>query len=1124
MNCLANPFNEVFNVEYNNPEYHYTLYYYDQAGNLVQTVPPEGVDVLEMNPTNFPGGRWEDGLKPEPNHRLKTKYRYNGLNQVVWQDSPDGGATNFYYDKIQRLRLSQNAKQDAAPAAGSGSTYAAGDFSYTKYDEQSRIIEVGQLEGYSFPTSDALKASCNDSDFPESTLTLSNITKTFYDDLTGSTPGNIIQENLRGRVVQTENENISTYYSYDVHGNVKSLAHLAPRFGMAKLDYAYDLVSGNVDQVVYQQGEEDEFRHRYLYDADNRLTHTFTSEKGGVWNQDARYFYYTHGPLARVEIGQDKVQGLDYFYTLQGWIKGVNFTGLAATIQDVEPGIDGSLTPLNNFEQNAEQNRLFGRDEMGYTLGYHENDYIPVESTMDVPPSFNDLWDGLNAEILKLNGEPGLYNGNIAAMTTYIPELGRLNNNTTQGLQSMAYQYDQLHRIIHSKSAEYNGNSWSFNNQFNSQYGYDANGNIDSLKRNAQGILVDDLTYSYPKVGINKTNNQLKDVSDGIVSNSGMNDLMTQQPGNYSYDEIGNLIKDDSEFIEDIEWTVYGKVKRVQYSAAGLSAGRNHISFSYDAAGNRLSKTIENADNETSWYMRDASGNIMAVYKSKLVPIDGLPNSPPVFAAAIYQEETPLYGSSRLGLRDYGSRYLRELDLDINSQPLYVEGEEQEPDLDFNLISGNFSSTRGNKFFELSNHLGNVLETVSDKLKGHWDGTTVGGAPPPIKFADYYEADVKSASDYYPFGWSMPGRKYQEGDYRFGFNGKENDQEWGSQVIQDYGFRIYNPSIAKFLSVDPLAPEYPELTPYQFASNSPISNIDLDGLERIFYRDVYVDEIVGIVRQRVGFAEDIYVTTYETVSLGMGQPDMITSRTFRNPYEEWVDYDKYHQDIAYRRSVELNKQKLAREFQAGSSSYLAARSNPLYGASLVTPLAELGDAGMAALDAYDGNYGQAALGFGLLLAPDVLGDVVSRAARNSSGTASYRGRTFNSFGTEVTNLQKVNNRFPINGKRYAGGRYSLDGDLGETYGGVDFSMDGFPDFSPFALQRRNKIIEIEVGLNGTSADISEANRKFKELYGEAAPTTHTFHHVEHTNKVILVPSDLHDAVKHTGGNATGKGG
>ena len=49
---------------------------------------------------------------------------------------------------------------------------------------------------------------------------------------------------------------------------------------------------------------------------------------------------------------------------------------------------------------------------------------------------------------------------------------------------------------------------------------------------------------------------------------------------------------------------------------------------------------------------------------------------------------------------------------------------------------------------------------------------------------------------------------------------------------QDYGMRIYDPRLGRFLSVDPLTKGYPELTPYQFAENSPLLNIDLDGLEK----------------------------------------------------------------------------------------------------------------------------------------------------------------------------------------------------------------------------------------------------------------------------------------------------
>jgi RHS repeat-associated protein len=95
---------------------------------------------------------------------------------------------------------------------------------------------------------------------------------------------------------------------------------------------------------------------------------------------------------------------------------------------------------------------------------------------------------------------------------------------------------------------------------------------------------------------------------------------------------------------------------------------------------------------------------------------------------------------------------------------------------------------------------------------------------------------VLMVNDYYPFGLEMPGRSVNFRGYRYGFNGKEKDDkgEWGS-THYDYGFRIYNPQIAKFLSVDPLAASYPWYTPYQFAGNTPIQAIDLDGLEEHFH-------------------------------------------------------------------------------------------------------------------------------------------------------------------------------------------------------------------------------------------------------------------------------------------------
>lgn len=120
-----------------------------------------------------------------------------------------------------------------------------------------------------------------------------------------------------------------------------------------------------------------------------------------------------------------------------------------------------------------------------------------------------------------------------------------------------------------------------------------------------------------------------------------------------------------------------------------------------------------------------------------------------------------------------------------------------------------------------------------------------GSATPPIVYylddvslesvdnynTEDYVADVQSTTDYYAFGSPMPGRNYNATSYRYGFNGKENDPEDG---YQDYGMRQYDPRLGRFPSPDPLIvsdQQYPELSPYQFAGNSPIENSDLDGLE-----------------------------------------------------------------------------------------------------------------------------------------------------------------------------------------------------------------------------------------------------------------------------------------------------
>ena len=129
----------------------------------------------------------------------------------------------------------------------------------------------------------------------------------------------------------------------------------------------------------------------------------------------------------------------------------------------------------------------------------------------------------------------------------------------------------------------------------------------------------------------------------------------------------------------------------------------------------------------------------------------------------------------------------------------------------------------GEIHYELSNHLGNVLNVITDRKIAVESTITAG-------IVDHYVADVVSYSDYYPFGMQMPGRHGSIGDYRYGFNGMEKDDEVkGENNSYDFGARIYDPRIGRWLKTDLYEPAAPSLSPYRFAANNPILYSDSDG-------------------------------------------------------------------------------------------------------------------------------------------------------------------------------------------------------------------------------------------------------------------------------------------------------
>ncbi|MDQ6609044.1 MAG: hypothetical protein M3Y85_04405, partial [Bacteroidota bacterium] len=153
--------------------------------------------------------------------------------------------------------------------------------------------------------------------------------------------------------------------------------------------------------------------------------------------------------------------------------------------------------------------------------------------------------------------------------------------------------------------------------------------------------------------------------------------------------------------------------------------------------------------------------------------------------------------------------------------------------------------------------------TGSGLLPAHLGISNRGGNTPSdykatidIEFTDGFESGEGDSFEAFITDDNSGGRpsaNVAEGgsDYRYGFNGKENDNDIeGERNSYDYGLRIYDPRIGKFLSIDPLDKKFPYWSPYHFAGDNPIRFIDLDGGEILdpFTKWVMTDVVITIIK------------------------------------------------------------------------------------------------------------------------------------------------------------------------------------------------------------------------------------------------------------------------------------
>ncbi|TND09947.1 MAG: YD repeat protein [Bacteroidetes bacterium] len=847
--CFSGDFSETFNVTYTSKEYHYTLYYFDQAGNVTRSVQPKGVTPLTgtalQDVQDYRNGVAGSTYTVPPHtngvNAFVNNYKYNSYEQITERTTADEGAYKVWYDMSGRIIATQSARQ-----AGVTSNYVYG---YIQYDNMGRTTRQGELHS----TSALTTSTAAD---PSLFLAFVNggsrheVTYSYYDESLNATIAGLFtsgQQFVRKRPTTvsfelTDDNDDDTYayashYDYDVDGTIQTviqensdLASLGQQY--KTISYDYDPLTMELELMKYQDGNPDQFFQKFYYDGNSNVSNVYSSRDGIIWSQDAKYLYYMHGPLARMETGELKVQGSDYVHTINSWMKGINSNAL-------DPASDIGKDSRNTNSYISTKTGLHGniaKDAYGFTLHYfsnaNEEDYTPINSASV------SMFGDINSQN---NTGDDLYNGTIKQMGLALMRPNGTSLPSAIGLLTWQYHYDQLDRLLTANA--YTGSSTSQystladNGDYKNAFSYDANGNIQTLFRNGttaggNQLNMDNLTYNYTS-----NTNRLSYVGDSpTLTGYYTGDIDNQSSGNYAYNASGQLIQDNQEDLPystslntGIYWNSRGRISELKRSS---TSAKPDLEFRYDGFGQRICK-IEKPRNsgltdqeewKYTYYVYNESGELMATYERKYYTVPSVS-----YTDQLNMGEWTVNGDDRLGT-EKGSSAIFTLSQKTYTFTGYTNhefttGGSLISQYHATLASDYFSRTLGLKQYEMNDHLGNVLVTVSDRKLQVQQGSS--------SQIDYYLPDVRSAISYYPYGTAMAERSFAPAEYRFGFNGVEKLDEHTAAAGNTYStdYREYDGRLGRWMTIDPI--EKPYESPYVAFANNPVNYTDPSGLQTV---------------------------------------------------------------------------------------------------------------------------------------------------------------------------------------------------------------------------------------------------------------------------------------------------
>jgi RHS repeat-associated protein len=540
-----------------------TYYIYDTLNLLRAVIQPEGTVALKKNNWIFPTGFSSNWM---------FLYRYDERKRMVMKKVPGADSVNMLYDQWDRLVLTQD-----------GNLRISHYWIFTKYDQLNRAVVTGQItdtRALSSVQTDVLNSTGRfesvstsategytlNNAFPSSaSYTLTVYTTTHYDSYANlpswisgfsfvneySIPA---QNNfLNGQVVATQVRVLGT------SNFNRTVSYYDDKYRVIQI--TADNADGGKDRVTKILSFDGKVTSDYHNHTSRFFTTPLLTQETYSYDQMDRLLNVTHQTAAQevVTIAQNTYNELGQL--LNKKIHQSPSHPNALQKLDYYYNIRGWLSGINR--------------PLIAEMGYEESDLFNLE---------------LHYTSTVMPGAVAQYNGNIAEEI--------LKVGYDEGEDGYYYSYDQANRLTSSAWGfpwSNGASNWSFSKRFDeSGIRYDHNGNILALTRYfGDWNIIDKLGY------LNYSGNQLGKVTDsaGLNLPVGFQDKDNGLGYDYTYDPNGNIISDYNKSIASITYNYLNLPNVITIT------GKGTITYTYDAAGNKLQKTIfETTPNKTTNY------------------------------------------------------------------------------------------------------------------------------------------------------------------------------------------------------------------------------------------------------------------------------------------------------------------------------------------------------------------------------------------------------------------------------------------------------------------------------------------------------------------------------------------